>query len=72
MDFCHVTGALATTDTIGFLRLPTCAGTPTGVPAALNSTVAAVFDSTNNILYIYNAGWKKAVASLVTGAITWQ
>jgi len=51
------TAALATTATDGFLYIPTCAGTPTGVPTAQTGTVAMVFDTTNNKLYIYDGGW---------------
>ncbi len=50
-------GAIATTATSGFLYIPTCPGTPTGVPAAFTGRSAMVYDSTNNILYVYNAGW---------------
>lgn len=49
--------ALATNATDGFLYIPTCAGTPTGVPAAYTGKVAMVFDTTNNKLYIYDGGW---------------
>lgn len=49
--------ALATNATNGFLYIPTCAGTPTGVPSAYTGKVAMVFDTTNNKLYIYNGGW---------------
>ncbi len=66
------TAALATTATDGFLYIPTCAGTPAGTPTAATGRVPIVYDTTNDILYIYNDSWKKAVASLVTGAITWQ
>ena len=51
------TAALATTATDGFLYIPTCAGTPTGVPTAQTGAVAMVFDTTNNKLYIYDGGW---------------
>jgi hypothetical protein len=51
------TAALATTATDGFLYIPTCAGTPTGVPTAQTGTVAMIFDTTNNKLYIYDGGW---------------
>lgn len=37
--------ALATTATRGFLWVPTCAGTPTGVPAAYTGTAPLVIDS---------------------------
>lgn len=54
-----VTGAsVATNATDGFLYIPTCAGTPTGVPTAQTGTVAMVYDTTNNKFYIYNGAWK--------------
>ena len=49
--------ALATNATDGFLYIPTCAGTPTGVPTAQTGTVAMIFDTTNNKLYIYDGSW---------------
>lgn len=49
--------ALATNATNGFLYIPTCAGTPTGVPTAYTGKVALVFDTTNSKLYVYNGGW---------------
>jgi hypothetical protein len=51
--------ALATTATDGFAYIPTCAGNPTGTPTAQTGTVAMVFDSTNNALYVYDGGWIK-------------
>lgn len=51
------TAALATNATTGFVYIPTCAGTPTGVPTAFTGAVAMVFDTTNNRLYVYDAGW---------------
>lgn len=54
--------ALATNATDGFLYMQTCAGTPTGVPTAYTGRVAFVYDSTNNIIYIYNGAWKKTAA----------
>jgi hypothetical protein len=50
--------ALSTSATDGFTYLPTCAGTPTGTPTAKTGTVAAVYDTTNNKLYVYNGAWK--------------
>jgi hypothetical protein len=49
--------ALATNATDGFLYIPTCAGTPTGVPTAYTGMSAIVFDTTNNKLYVYDGGW---------------
>jgi hypothetical protein len=51
-------GALATNATTGFLYIPTCAGTPSGTPAAQTGTVAIVYDTTNHKLYIYDGAWK--------------
>jgi hypothetical protein len=50
--------ALATTATDGFIYVPTCAGAPTGTPTAQTGTVALVYDTTNNKLYVYNTAWK--------------
>jgi len=51
--------ALATTATDGFLYIPTCAGTPTGVPTTQTGTVAMIYDTTNNNFYIYSGAWRK-------------
>jgi len=50
--------ALSTTATDGFVYIPTCAGAPTGTPTAQTGTVALVYDTTNNKLYVYNTAWK--------------
>lgn len=52
------TAALATTATAGHGYLPTCAGTPTGVPAAITGFAAMIYDTTAHKLWIYDAGWK--------------
>jgi hypothetical protein len=51
--------ALATNATNGFAYIPTCAGTPTGVPSAsFTGKAPVVIDSTNNKMYIYtNSNW---------------
>ena len=56
--------ALATNATRGFVMLPSCAGTPTGVPADIPTGQAPmVVDSTNFKLYMYVGGaWKGSAA----------
>lgn len=55
--------ALATTDTVGYFMIPSCAGAPTGVPADIPAgQVALHFDSTNNKLYVYDGGWLSTAA----------
>jgi hypothetical protein len=55
--------ALATNATVGFPCIPTCAGTPTGVPANITTgTIPMIYDSTNDLLYFYRGGWKKSTA----------
>ena len=54
--------ALATSATDGFVYLPTCAGTPTGVPTANTGTCAMVYDTTNNKIAVYNGAWKQTAA----------
>jgi len=52
---------IATTATDGFLYIPTCAGTPTGVPTTFTGRAPLVVDSTNNKLYFYSGGaWRDA------------
>jgi hypothetical protein len=52
---------LATTATDGFLYIPTCAGTPTGVPTARTGVAPLVINTTNNKLYFYSGGaWRDA------------
>ncbi len=53
--------ALATGATVGHFFVPSCAGTPTGVPTTIpTGQIAMHFDSTNNFLYAYLGGaWKK-------------
>jgi len=53
--------ALATTATDGFTYVPSCAGTPTGVPTAVTGAIPIVVDSTNSKLYFYsNGAWRDA------------
>lgn len=52
------TAALATTATNGYVTIPTCAGTPTGVPANVPAGMAAlIFDTTGNKFWVYDGGW---------------
>jgi len=53
--------AIATTATGGFVYIPSCAGTPTGVPTGFSGRIPLVVDSTNNKLYFYSGGaWRDA------------
>ena len=56
-NFVWGTAALATTATDGFLYIPTCAGTPTGVPTAFTGRLPMIYDSTGNKFWIYDGGW---------------
>jgi hypothetical protein len=61
----HGTAALATNATDGFVYVPTCAGTPTGVPTAFTGQAAIVVDSTNNKLYFYSGGtWRDSIGTI--------
>ena len=56
--------ALVTTATDGFAYIPTCAGTPTGVPTASTGQVPMVFDTTGSKFWIYTGGaWKGVVVA---------
>ena len=57
---CGPQSTLAVGATGGFLYLPTCAGTPTGVPTAYTGKVPMLYDTTNNKLWIYNGSWRSA------------
>lgn len=57
------TAALATTATDGFLYIPTCAGTPTGVPTAYTGRAPLIFDTSANKLWAYDGGWIGVVLS---------
>lgn len=53
--------AINTNATDGFLYVPGCAGTPTGVPTTYSGRIPVVVDSTNNKLYFYSGGaWRDA------------
>jgi len=65
--------ALATNATNGFLNITSSAGAPTGVPTAFTGRVPIHYDSTNNILYVYDAGWVSIgapVGTIVNGGNT--
>lgn len=57
--------ALTTTAIGGFVMIPTCPGTPTGVPATIPAgCVPLVFDTTGVKLWIYTGGtWKGVVVA---------
>lgn len=64
--------ALATADTDGFLYIPTCAGTPTGVPTANTGRVALVYDTTNHQFWIYDGAWLQPKTPAGAALVTWQ
>jgi hypothetical protein len=60
------TAALATNATTGYLCIPTCAGVPTGVPANIpTGQVPVIYDTTDNKIYVYSSGWKRAQVTAV-------
>ncbi|HEX8221689.1 MAG TPA: hypothetical protein VF914_21050 [Chloroflexia bacterium] len=48
---------LSMSATSGFLYIPTVAGAPTGTPTAEVGTVPVVFDTTNDVLRVYDSSW---------------
>ena len=54
--------ALATTATAGFMYLSSCAGTPTGAPAAYTGAAPIVVDTSANRLWVRIAGTWRFVA----------
>jgi hypothetical protein len=48
----------STTATDGFFYFPACAGTPTGTPAAIAGSVASIYDTIANKLWMYNGSWR--------------
>jgi hypothetical protein len=55
-------GGLATDAVNGFLYIPNCAGTPTGVPTSITGYTPIVYDTTGDKIYIYNGAWKATAA----------
>lgn len=51
-------GALTTGATTGFLNVSSMPGVPVGVPNAWTGYVPLVYDTADNRLYAYNAGWQ--------------
>lgn len=50
--------ARSTSSTGAFFCIPNCAGVPTGTPAlSLTGNTPVIFDTSNNRLYAYDAGW---------------
>lgn len=64
--------ALATTATDGFLYIPTCAGTPTGVPTTQTGRIAMVYDTTNHQFWFYDSSWKQPKTPAGAALVTWQ
>lgn len=64
--------ALGTTATDGFLYIPTCAGTPTGVPTAFTGRVALIYDTTNKQFWIYDGAWLQPKTPAAAAIVTWQ
>ena len=50
---------LGTTDTDGFLYIPSVGGIPTGTPTSFTGKVPLAFDTVNNDLYVYDGSWIK-------------
>lgn len=46
-----------------YIYLPTIAGAPSATPMPPAGTVAAIYDITNNKLYVYNGSWKSVTLS---------
>lgn len=56
--------ALATNATGGFVYLPTSAGTPSGTPGTQTGTVATEYDTSHDVLEVYNGSWRQVNAEL--------
>lgn len=64
--------ALATTATEGFLYIPTCAGTPTGVPTTRTGRIAMTYDTTNHQFWFYDGAWLQPKTPAGAAIVTWQ
>lgn len=64
--------AIATTATDGFVYIPTCAGTPTGVPTTNTGRVAMVYDTTNKQFWIYDGAWLQPKTPAAAAIVNWQ
>jgi hypothetical protein len=49
--------ALSTSATDGFFYLPSMAGAPSGTPTSYSGRIPSVFDTTNNLLRVYDGSW---------------
>lgn len=56
------TAAIALNATAGHGYMPTCAGTPTGVPGTIAGFAGFVYDITAHKLWVYDGGWKATAA----------
>ncbi len=52
-------GTYTTGEVNGLPFIPSCAGTPTGLPTAHGDLRAVKYDRTNNKLYVENSGWQE-------------
>jgi hypothetical protein len=52
--------APATNATDGFVYIPVSTNSPTGTPTSQSGRVPMVYDSANDLLWIYRGGWKKS------------
>ena len=61
--FVEVGAPLATSATAQFLCIPSCAGTPSGVPSGMTANMLPfIYDRTNNKIAVYNGAWKQTAA----------
>lgn len=64
--------ALATADTDGYVYIPTCSGTPTGVPTTFTGRVAIVYDTSAHQFWIYDGAWLQPKTPAAAAIVTWQ